>query len=286
MNYISSDIIEGFQKYSGPFKTKRLINVLKRINICTSEDDKESTISLLRESLDISCSLLGYITFESACNSHPWPSGTKQRVEELQKWRRSFSITMHQPLSDKEVQISLPSGTYLNEYFQECLNHGSQNELESYKKKLREEKPIEPKIKIQIAPDKYGQIHVSYDKFGIDRYIVNGFQVILFIDNTRNSSPEFLSARLEAKNGDQGWVAKNFIFETNQEKPDPNKPFKINEKDLQKKVTVLISEHDIESSDHNRVPRPDIDKDTIFLYISLHSGKEIPIKVKPGWLNF
>lgn len=286
MNYISSDIIEGFKKYSGPFKTKRLINLLKRINICMSDDDKESTISLLRESLDISCSLLGYTTFESACNSHPWSSGTKQRVEELQKWRRSFSITMHQPLSDKDVDISLPIGTYLNEYLQECLKHGSQNKMDDYKRRMGEEKPAGPKIKIELVPDRDGRVHVNYDKFGIDRYIVNGFQFVLRIDNTRNNSPEFISARLEAGNGDRGWVAKNFIFETNREKPDPNKPYKIVEKDLQIRVRLLLSEHEIETGDHNRIPRPNIDKDTIFLYISLYSGKEITIKIKPGWLNF
>lgn len=286
MNYISSDIIEGFQKYSGPFKTKRLINLLKRINICMSEDDKESTISLLRESLDISCSLLGYTTFESACNSHPWPLGSKQRMEELQKWRRSFSITMHQPLSNKDVNISLPIDTYLNEYFQECLEHGSQNELDHYKSRMREEKLTEPKIKIELVPDRDGRVHVNYDKFGIDRYIVNGFQFLLRIDNTRNNSPEFISARLEAGNGDRGWVAKNFIFQTTQEKPDPNRPYKIGEKDLQIRVPLLLSEHEIETSDHSRISRPDIDKYTIFLFISLHSGKKIPIKVEPGWLNF
>jgi len=287
MNYVNIDIISQLENHTGPFKMKRLTKILKRINSCISEDDKESAVSLIRESLDISSSLLGYPTFEYSCNSHYWPPGTKERVQELQKWRRSFSITIHQPLSDRDLQISLPLEQYLNEYLKECINYGTQNALEAYKKRLREEKPIESKIKIELATDHNGQIHVDYDKFGVDRYIVNGFRVILYIDNTRNDSPEFISVWLEAKNGEGNWIAKHFIFQTNEEKPDPDKPFKIYAKDLQQKIGVFISERNVDISDHTRIPRPDIDKDTIFLNISLHSKKQIPpIKIKPGWLNF
>lgn len=284
MSYIDSGIISGFENYTGPFKTKRLADLLKRINTCVYEDDKESVVSLLRESLDISCSLFGYTTFESACDSHSWSPGTKERIEELKKWRRSFSITMHQPLSDKDVRISLPIETYINEYFQECLNHGSSKELKLYKEKSNEDKLSEPKTLIDLAPDQYNNKTVVYDNFSSNGgFLVNSYKLALKIDNTRNSKPEFISVRLEAKIGYETWKAERFIFETSSDRPKPDVPFKIAERDLQVDVAVLIADHRMQNERHQ--PRVRFDEDTLYLYVTLHNGPEFPIRILPGWLH-
>lgn len=131
----------------------------------------------------------------------------------------------------------------------------------------------------------FAEKKVSWDKYSVGRRIWPSFRIRLIVNNYKNDSPEYLKASLLANSNDGEWKATNFIFEDPEipEKSKFNSEYRI-EPGYKKKVTLFLSNFDIVNI-RERIPMPDVDRDTLRLIVETENGKKFKMPIRAGWIE-
>ena len=104
----------------------------------------------------------------------------------------------------------------------------------------------------------------------------------LKINNFKNSNPDYIRVKLHGNTNDGPWESEHFIFQETKGKVDkPDEPFEVDPKKIVKIGVVLSQDYPEHSPLNNqKVIKPDLDTDQVFLTVYTESGVEQKIKVK------
>lgn len=107
------------------------------------------------------------------------------------------------------------------------------------------------------------------------------FAVRLTLDNYKGQAPDYITNVVLREHSGDHWESKHFLFESLRV---VDGPLKVEAQDLKENVMVYISDQE-PTGLRERRPMPDIDRDTLKLIIHTKSGRQIYIKIKPGWIH-
>lgn len=285
--YVNKDFLEGFQKKNNHFNYQKLITLIEELNFNHKNKKTYSSCMILRAILDHVPPLLAKNDFDDVVNKYSWGSEKSSRRKALKKlldFRNTPDDVLHGRITNRSDVIDfsyLPDKFSVNILLQECLEiNGKPPTANEFSKSILE-KNGSPKLDLIIDFD---ERKISWANYAVSRWVWSSFRMVLSINNFHNKSAEYLKAYLIAKEGDEVWNAKNFVF-LNRENEDgsrPNEDFRV-EAGYKERVSLFVSIYEI--GERNQKPMPDIDRDTLKLVIETESGKTLTLPIKAGWIS-
>jgi len=276
--YINTELIGRFQSLNDGYNYKKLIAILNEINSSYSSGNSYACATLLRALFDHIPPLFGFNNFESVVNQHPWQQSVKEFMKRLLDFKNEPDDILHSHINNKEDFFTidnLPSNNRVNRLLQEAV---VSKRLDPTQATLPQKTSSPTPIVIKFEPE-HG---VTWANHGVGRRTWSCFRLVISINNFKSNKPDYIYVELTAKDNDGVWKASNFEFESSSEHGEMsiNKPFRI-EANSKTTISVFISN----STDNQRIPLPDLDRDTLKVLVKTESGTEFEFIVPPACIR-
>ncbi len=276
-SYVSKTIIDGFIIKKDKFNYKKLNHLLDDLNENYNKQRQYACAMLIRAILDHIPPLLGFVTFDQVANNYPWNQTDKVHMKSLLDFKDDAHDVLHRIISDDEDLLELNNllnSNRFNRLLQECLKRGGDPEFVKSKQLNSKKDPKTNKIEISLVESGTQ----SWQNYSISHYMAYSFKFVLDIDNFKSSKLDYISVYLKAESKEGEWKGEHYVFE--QPNANADTPYEA-EAGKQNKVTVCVSDQTFGRGHEGHRFRPNIEMDTLVLYVKTKSGEtfDLPIKV-------